>query len=88
MNGLTIKSKKSLGIKHTYNLEMQSKYHNYIINGVISKNSHSVGYSLLSYATAYYKANYPMEFLTAVLNNTVDNLDKLNLYLNEGFNRK
>ena len=85
MNGLTIKSKKSLGIKHTYNLEMQSKYHNYIINGVISKNSHSVGYSLLSYATAYYKANYPMEFLTAVLNNTVDNLDKLNLYLNEGF---
>ena len=47
--------------------------------------SHSVGYSLLSYATAYYKANYPMEFLTAVLNNTVDNLDKLNLYLNEGF---
>ena len=85
MNGLTIKSKKSLGIKRTYNLEMQSKYHNYIINGVISKNSHSVGYSLLSYATAYYKANYPMEFLTAVLNNTVDNLDKLNLYLNEGF---
>lgn len=84
-DGLTIKSKKSLGTKRTYNLEMQSKYHNYIINGVISKNSHSVGYSLLSYATAYYKANYPMEFLTAVLNNTVDNLDKLNLYLNEGF---
>lgn len=82
-DGLIIKSKKSLGIKRTYNLEMQSKYHNYIINGVISKNSHSVGYSLLSYATAYYKANYPLEFITAVLNSVADNLEKLNLYVNE-----
>ena len=47
--------------------------------------SHSVGYSLLSYATAYYKANYTLEYITSVLNNTVDNLEKLNIYLTEGF---
>lgn len=45
--------------------------------------SHAVGYSLLSYATAYYKANYPQEFMTAVLNSVLDDIDKLNLYISE-----
>lgn len=45
--------------------------------------SHAVGYSLLSYATAYYKANYPVEFLTALLNSVTDDLDKMNLYIGE-----
>lgn len=45
--------------------------------------SHSVGYSLLSYATAYYKANYPVEFLTALLNSVTDDLDKTNMYIGE-----
>lgn len=47
--------------------------------------SHAVGYSLLSYATAYYKANYPHEFTTAVLNSVTDDLDKLNLYIGEAY---
>lgn len=54
------------------------KFGNYGFN-----KSHAVGYSLLSYATAYYKANYPVEFLTAVLNSVQDDLDKLNLYISE-----
>ena len=83
MNGLIIKSKEYMGKKQTYNLEMQSNHHNYLINGVISKNSHAVGYSILSYATAYYKTNYPTEFLTALLNSVPDDLDKLNLYIGE-----
>lgn len=45
--------------------------------------SHAVGYSILSYATAYYKTNYPTEFLTALLNSVSDDLDKLNLYIGE-----
>lgn len=47
--------------------------------------SHAVGYSLLSYATAYYKTNYPHEFTTAVLNSVTDDLDKLNLYIGEAY---
>lgn len=54
------------------------KFGNYGFN-----KSHAVGYSLLSYATAYYKANYPREFMTAVLNSVVDDLEKLNLYISE-----
>lgn len=45
--------------------------------------SHAVGYSLLSYATAYYKTHYPTEYMCAVLNSVTDDLEKLNLYINE-----
>jgi DNA polymerase-3 subunit alpha len=31
--------------------------------------AHSVGYSLISYWTAWFKVNYPVEYLTALLNN-------------------
>ena len=54
------------------------KFGNYGFN-----KSHAVGYSLLSYATAYYKANYPTEFLTALLNSVTDDLEKMNLYISE-----
>ena len=37
--------------------------------------SHSVGYSLITYQTAYLKTYYPIEFYTAMLNN-VENEDK------------
>lgn len=45
--------------------------------------SHAVGYSLLSYATAYYKANYPVEYMCALLNSVTDDLDKTNIYIGE-----
>ena len=45
--------------------------------------SHAVTYSALSYATAYYKANYPVEFMTALLNSVASDMDKTGLYINE-----
>ncbi|MBS0185921.1 MAG: DNA polymerase III subunit alpha [Proteobacteria bacterium] len=39
--------------------------------------SHSAPYALLLYQTAYLKANYPIEFLTATLCNDRANIDKL-----------
>lgn len=45
--------------------------------------SHAVAYSALSYATAYYKTNYPIEFMTALLNSVSDDLDKTGIYINE-----
>lgn len=44
--------------------------------------SHSVGYSLITYQTAYLKTYYPMEFYTAMLNN-VENEEKRNRIYNE-----
>jgi DNA polymerase-3 subunit alpha len=45
--------------------------------------SHSAAYALISYRTAYLKANYPVEFMTALLTSEKDDLDKISLYINE-----
>jgi DNA polymerase-3 subunit alpha len=45
--------------------------------------SHSAAYSLISYRTAYLKANYPVEFMTALLTSERDNTDKVVEYVKE-----
>ncbi len=45
--------------------------------------SHATAYGLISYQTAYLKANYPTEFLVACLNLDIDNSDKVNVYIQE-----
>ncbi|MCX7927583.1 MAG: DNA polymerase III subunit alpha [Candidatus Omnitrophica bacterium] len=45
--------------------------------------SHSAAYAVISYRTAYLKANYPIEFMTALLSSERDNTDKIVEYVNE-----
>jgi len=45
--------------------------------------SHSTAYALISYRTAYLKANFPVEFMTALLTSERDNTDKIVEYVNE-----
>jgi DNA polymerase-3 subunit alpha len=45
--------------------------------------AHSAGYGVLSYWTAYLKANYPAEFMAALLTSVGDSKDKLAIYLSE-----
>ncbi len=45
--------------------------------------SHSYGYGLVSYQTAYLKANYPTEYMASLLTSVKSNLDKAGIYLNE-----
>ena len=45
--------------------------------------SHSVGYGYITYQTAWLKANYPVQYLAAVLTSVKTNLDKAAVYLNE-----
>ncbi|MEO0084434.1 MAG: DNA polymerase III subunit alpha, partial [candidate division WOR-3 bacterium] len=45
--------------------------------------SHSVGYAHLSYLTAYLKANYPVEYLTALLSSEINDSDKLNVLIKD-----
>jgi DNA polymerase-3 subunit alpha len=45
--------------------------------------SHSAAYAFLSYRTAYLKANYPQEYLAAVLTSELDNSEKLAFLINE-----
>ena len=45
--------------------------------------AHTAGYGLLSYWTAYLKANYPSEYMAGLLTSIKDDKDKSALYLNE-----
>ncbi|OGC07056.1 DNA polymerase III subunit alpha [candidate division WOR-1 bacterium RIFOXYA2_FULL_36_21] len=45
--------------------------------------SHSTAYSLISYQTAYLKANYQEEFMAALLTSIMGNTDKITLYISE-----
>ena len=45
--------------------------------------SHAVGYALIAYQTAYLKANFPIEFMTASMNYELNNTDKINKYLED-----
>ncbi len=45
--------------------------------------AHSAGYGVLSYWTGYLKANFPAEYMAALLTSVGDSKDKLGVYLNE-----
>src|SRR5207302_4671123 len=45
--------------------------------------SHSAAYAWVSYQTAFMKANWPVEFMAAVLSNEVNNTDKISTFVGE-----
>ncbi|MDO3704147.1 DNA polymerase III subunit alpha [Micromonospora sp. C28SCA-DRY-2] len=45
--------------------------------------AHTAGYGLVSYWTGYLKANYPAEYMAALLTSVGDDKDKMALYLSE-----
>ena len=48
--------------------------------------SHSVAYGLVSYHTAYLKANYPIPLMTTLLNCSIGDSDKLLHFIKESYN--
>src|SRR5580658_3060901 len=51
--------------------------------GYAFNKAHSAAYGLVSYWTAYLKANYPAEYMAALLTSVGDDKDKAALYLSE-----
>ncbi|PZR55454.1 DNA polymerase III subunit alpha [Xylanimonas oleitrophica] len=51
--------------------------------GYAFNKAHSAGYGLVSYWTAFLKANYPAEYMAGLLQSVRDDKDKMALYLNE-----
>lgn len=45
--------------------------------------SHAYAYAYISYWTAYFKVNYPKEYMAALCSSVLDDLDKSAVYLNE-----
>ncbi len=70
------------GYAHTYDLTVE-KDHNYIANGFVVHNSHSVAYSLVAYQTAYLKTHHTAEFMAAAMSNASGDSDKFITMLNE-----
>jgi len=58
--------------------ELCSKFAGYGFN-----KSHSTAYSFISYQTAYLKANYPVEFMAALLTSVMGVTEKVTLYISE-----
>ena len=59
----------------SYIFDLVAKFAGYGFN-----KSHAAAYAVISYQTAYLKANYPLEFFTALMNLNIDDKDKLNLF--------
>jgi DNA polymerase-3 subunit alpha len=48
--------------------------------------SHAAAYAIVAYQTAYLKANYPVEFLSAMMTNDMNDLAKLSILIGEAQN--
>lgn len=69
---MKIINKEFLGFQDVYDISVDSEFHDFRLhNGLVASNcfnkAHSVSYSVLTYVTAYMKANYPVEFFTALM---------------------
>src|SRR5256884_9614606 len=45
--------------------------------------SHAAAYALVAYQTAYFKANFPVEFMAALLTSEMGDTDKIVKYIEE-----
>src|SRR5438552_2390974 len=70
------------GTEPTYDFEVPGAA-SFIANGIAVHNSHAGAYALVAYQTAYFKANYPVEFMAALLTSEMGDTDKIVKYIEE-----
>ncbi len=64
--------------KASYIFDLVTKFASYGFN-----KSHAAAYALVAYQTAYMKANYPVEFMAAIMTLDMGNTDKLSIFKQE-----
>jgi DNA polymerase III alpha subunit len=71
------------GVQDVYDLEMGSAGHNWVGNGIVTHNSHAYAYGLITYWTAWFKANWPAHYMAALLSSVTDSTERREIYLAE-----
>ncbi|NJM71817.1 MAG: trans-splicing intein-formed DNA polymerase III subunit alpha C-terminal partner DnaE-C [Scytonema sp. RU_4_4] len=78
-------TRKPISTQNVYDIGVE-RDHNFIIRkGLVASNcfnkSHSTAYGYVTYQTAYLKANYPLEYMAALLTANSDDTDKVQKYI-------
>jgi hypothetical protein len=77
-NGDRIVAIEPMGRESTYDVEMCADGPlNFLANGIVSHNSHAACYALIAYRTAWLKANYPAEYMAALISSVMSTKDKV-----------
>ncbi|MEO1801563.1 MAG: OB-fold nucleic acid binding domain-containing protein, partial [Cyanobacteria bacterium J06629_2] len=79
-----IVSRRSLNNQAVYDIGVAQDHNFVLANGMVASNcfnkSHSTAYAYVTYQTAYLKANYPVEYMSALLTASSGIQDKVDRY--------
>lgn len=77
--------RQSLGTQPVYDIGVQQDHNFVLSSGLVASNcfnkSHSTAYGYVTYQTAYLKANYPVEYMAALLTANSGDQDKVQQYI-------